>query len=225
MSGDQQVTTVRGEQELAARAGHLFGGARSEFICAATDMNTWSRRDTREAIAGRMRRRAAGADGPVVRKLYTPAALTDEEQRSHLLKLASLDAQVRICGTGLLPHETIIIDRRVVILAGTSTRGDREFTVTTSQTLISGVYALFEATWEAATELTDYLNREPPEVDAEGRRILRALGDGLTDEVAARRLGLSLRTYRRRVAELMRLLGSESRFQAGVHAGELGLIP
>ena len=49
------------------------------------------------------------------------------------------------------------------------------------------------------------------------------LTTGLTDEAAARRMGMSLRTYRRRVAELMRLLEAESRFQAGVRAGELGL--
>jgi DNA-binding NarL/FixJ family response regulator len=45
----------------------------------------------------------------------------------------------------------------------------------------------------------------------------------LTDETAARRLGTSLRTYRRRVAELMAALEAGSRFQAGVRAGELGL--
>jgi DNA-binding NarL/FixJ family response regulator len=51
----------------------------------------------------------------------------------------------------------------------------------------------------------------------------RRLGAGLTDEAAARRLGTSLRTYRRRVAELMAALEAGSRFQAGVRAGELGL--
>ena len=44
-----------------------------------------------------------------------------------------------------------------------------------------------------------------------------------TDEAAARRLGTSLRTYRRRVAEPMAVLEAGSRFQAGVRAGELGL--
>ncbi len=48
-------------------------------------------------------------------------------------------------------------------------------------------------------------------------------GAGLTDEAAARRLGTSLRIYRRRVAELMAALEAGSRFQAGVRAGELGL--
>jgi DNA-binding NarL/FixJ family response regulator len=49
------------------------------------------------------------------------------------------------------------------------------------------------------------------------------LGEGLTDEAASRRLGVSLRTYRRRVADLLLALEADSRFQAGLRAGELGL--
>jgi hypothetical protein len=212
------VMTLVGEDELAARAGHLFGGARSEFICAATDMRTWSRPRTRVAVAGRMR--PAMADGLAVRKLYTRAALADGAQRRELIAIAAMGASVRICPADL-PHETIIIDRRTMILAGVTVRGDRQFTVTTSPTLISGVLALFQAAWESAAPLGAGLNGPP--IDPVYRPILRALGAGLTDEAAARRVGMSLRTYRRRVAELMKLLDSDSRFQAGVRAGELGL--
>ncbi|NEE20393.1 response regulator transcription factor, partial [Streptomyces sp. SID7499] len=45
-----------------------------------------------------------------------------------------------------------------------------------------------------------------------------------TDEVAARELTVSVRTYRRYVAEIMTLLDATSRFQAGVRAAELGLL-
>jgi hypothetical protein len=213
-----QVITVRGEDELAARAGHLFAGVREEFICAATDMNTWSQPDARASIASRMR--STIQKGLVVRKLYTSAALADATQRTHLLQLLSLDAQVRICDAGL-PHETIIIDRRVMLLAGPGVPGDREFTVTTSPALIDGVHALFAATWESAVPLAD--RQELPILDPDVRAILRTLSAGLTDEASARRMGISLRTYRRRVAELMKALDSDSRFQAGLRAGELGL--
>lgn len=53
--------------------------------------------------------------------------------------------------------------------------------------------------------------------------MLRALGSGATDTAAAKELGMSVRTYRRRVAELLDTLDAGSRFQAGVRAGELGL--
>lgn len=45
--------------------------------------------------------------------------------------------------------------------------------------------------------------------------IVRLLASGAKDEVIARRLGMSLRTCRRRVSELMDELGASSRFQAG----------
>jgi DNA-binding NarL/FixJ family response regulator len=214
-----EMMKVRGEDELAARAAHLFAGVRREFLCAANDMNTWSRPRTRTKIAARMHLRD---DRIAVRKLYTAAALADEEQRRHLLTVAAAGAQVRISAAAL-PHETIIIDRRVMILAGAESRGDREFTVTGSPALIDGVYALFEAAWQAAVGLRTLLRADLPAIDPAARAVLQALGDGLTDEAAARRLGMSLRTYRRRVAELMKLLEANSRFQAGVQAGERGL--
>ncbi|WP_329241130.1 DNA-binding response regulator [Actinoallomurus sp. NBC_01490] len=218
---NDQVITVRGEEDLATRAGHLFTGVNKEFLCAATDMDTWSRPSTRAAIVTRMRPAVQDRD-LTVRKLYTSAALADAEQREQLLQVAAVGAQVRICESGL-PHETIIIDRRVMILAGPRTHGDREFTVTTSPGLIDPVHGLFDATWEAAVPLADRL--ELPMIGPDGQAILRTLGAGLTDEVAARRMGISLRTYRRRVAELLRALDSDSRFQAGLRAGELGLSP
>lgn len=54
-----------------------------------------------------------------------------------------------------------------------------------------------------------------PRIDDQTSKVLCALGSGATDEAAARELGMSLRTYRRRVAELLANLGAASRFQAG----------
>jgi hypothetical protein len=216
---DDQTSTVRGDAELIARAGHLFDVAHEEFVCAARDLATWSQPEARSAIARRVP--SAGKDGFTVRKLMSPLALADEGQRAHLRRLGA-GAQVRI-SSAPLPHETIILDRRVAILAGQPSPLGREYTVTTSPVLVGGVYSLFTAAWEAGTDLGAFLRGEVPELAPEAREILRALGAGLTDQAAARRLGTSLRTYRRRVAELMAALEAGSRFQAGVRAGELGL--
>jgi DNA-binding NarL/FixJ family response regulator len=217
---DDQTSTVRGDAELIARAGHLFDAVHEEFDCAARDMATWSQPRARSAVARRVR--APGKDGFTVRKLWSPLALADEAQRTHLRQLYAAGAQVRI-SSAPLPHETIILDRRVAILAGQPSPLGREYMVTTSPVLVGGIHSLFTAAWEAAIELGAYLRGEVPELASEAREILRVLGSGLTDEAAARRLGTSLRTYRRRVAELMAALDAGSRFQAGVRAGELGL--
>lgn len=55
-------------------------------------------------------------------------------------------------------------------------------------------------------------------------QLLDLLSSGRTDEAAARSMGVGLRTYRRRVAELMSALGATSRFQAGTRAREAGLL-
>ena len=54
-------------------------------------------------------------------------------------------------------------------------------------------------------------------------RILELLAEGAKDETIARLLGISLRTCRRRIAEIMAGLNAVSRFQAGVNAVRLGL--
>ncbi|WP_405807443.1 DNA-binding response regulator [Streptomyces sp. NBC_01187] len=210
--------TIHGDLELLARTEHLFSSVSEEFICAARDLDTWPRPEARQAAHDRLRRSGKHQ----VRKLYSPAALVDERSREYLSDLADRGGQVRIAATAL-PHETIIIDRRYAILAGVHAPGGREYTVTTAPTLVGGVHALFEAAWETATDLKTFLRGEQPQLDAGSRTVLRALGSGATDEAAARELGMSLRTYRRRVAELLTTLDAGSRFQAGVRAGELGL--
>ncbi|MFJ7423889.1 DNA-binding response regulator [Streptomyces uncialis] len=217
---NEEVFSVRGDAELIARAGHLFESARTEFLCAARDLQTWSQPGARSAVRDRMR--AADPAGFTPRKLLSPVALADEEARAHLRLVRSRGALVRISRSPL-PHETILIDRRVMILAGRQTPTGRDFTVTTSQILVDGVHSLFRAIWDAAVDLERYLRSDVPHLDADGRMILKALASGLTDESAAKRLGVSLRTYRRRVAELMAELEADSRFQAGLRAGELGL--
>ena len=218
---DDQTSTVRDDAELIARAGHLFDAMHEEFACAARDLATWSQPEARSAVTRRVL--AHGTDGGfMVRKLMSPLVLANEAQRAHLLRLDAAGSQVRI-SSAPLPHETIILDRRVAILAGQPSPLGREYTVTTSPVLVGGVHSLFTAAWEAAIDLGAYLRGEVPELAPEAREILRALGTGLTDEAAARWLGTSLRTYRRRVAELMAALEAGSRFQAGVRAGELGL--
>ena len=62
--------------------------------------------------------------------------------------------------------------RRVAILAGQPSPLGREYTVMTSPALVGGVYSLFTAAWEAATDLDAYLRGEVPEIPPEAREIL-----------------------------------------------------
>lgn len=214
-----QVTTLHGGAELMARAGHLLVPT-TEFICAATDTSLWAMTHTRDDPTDRVRQRLES--GVEVYKVYNPAALADPADAAQLRMIAAEGAKVRIC-TAPLPHETLIVDRKLAVLAGEWVAGERDFTVVTAPHVVASVRMLVLTAWQGATELADYLPAPPPYVDEQGLTILRMLSAGQKDETAARRLGLSVRTYRRRVAELMELLGASSRFQAGVRARELGL--
>ncbi|MGW7352198.1 LuxR C-terminal-related transcriptional regulator [Streptomyces sp. NPDC054784] len=56
---------------------------------------------------------------------------------------------------------------------------------------------------------------ESPVRDEVKQAIVRLLAEGMKDEMVARRLGMSLRTCRKHIAEIMEQLGAASRFQAG----------
>jgi DNA-binding NarL/FixJ family response regulator len=69
---------------------------------------------------------------------------------------------------------------------------------------------------------TEEAMRELPAPTDEERAVASLLVTGMTDEMAARRLGLSRRTFRRRLKALMDKLGARSRFQAGFMLAETG---
>jgi DNA-binding NarL/FixJ family response regulator len=69
---------------------------------------------------------------------------------------------------------------------------------------------------------TEEATRELPTPTDEERAVASLLVTGMTDEMAARRLGLSRRTFRRRLKALMDKLGARSRFQAGFMLAETG---
>lgn len=224
-AGVERGETVRGERELALRAGHLFAGVREEFTCAAAGLDTWSRGELRAAILAGLR--PAKERGIAVRKVFHTGVLADPESAAHVRRLAGYGIRVRLAAIEL-PQEMIMIDRRTIILAEPPDRvapADRIYTVLQDGAVVAGLATLFEATWQAATDLVDLHSAASlgPRLDGPARDVLAALRDGLTDEAAARRLGLSVRTYRRRVADLMTRLDARSRFQAGARAGELGL--
>ncbi|GAA3810038.1 helix-turn-helix transcriptional regulator [Amycolatopsis tucumanensis] len=205
---------VRGEAELFARTAHLFASAQ-EIFCAANDLHTWA------AAHQVPHSRQQDMTGRTVRKLYRPASLLQPGGVAHLRERERLGAKIRITLDEI--NETIVLDRKVAILAGDAASGERGYTVVTSPDVIGSVTSLFNAAWRAGTELAIY-ETEFAEVRALAPRILDELAAGSKDETAARALGLSVRTYRRRVAELMDALGATSRFQAGVRARQLGLV-
>lgn len=206
------VVVVRGEAELFERTKHLFAAA-TEVSCAARDLHTWS------VAQPTAPERELAVRATSVRKVYQPGVLLDPTLAEHLRFMVEHGARIRITEREI--NETILLDRRIAIVAGDRVGGLRSYTVISSPELIQGIQSLYEAVWAGATDLESYQARF---TELGAREILEQLASGCKDETAARALGVGLRTYRRRVAELMEILGASSRFQAGARAREAGLL-
>lgn len=209
------VVVVRGEAELFERTAHLFAAA-TEVSCAARDLHTWS---VAHPTAPEREQAVRTVVRMSVRKMYLPGVLFDPALAEHLRFMAEHGARIRI--TEREVNETILLDRRIAIVAGDNVGGVRSYTVVSSPELVQGIQSLFEAAWAGGTDLESYQARF---TELGAREILVQLASGCKDETAARTLGVGLRTYRRRVAELMEILGASSRFQAGARAREAGLL-
>jgi hypothetical protein len=86
--------------------------------------------------------------------------------------------------------------------------------------LVAALTLLFELYWEKALPVTELSGPR----GSERTFLLRQPLSGAKDEQIARTMGLSLRTIRRRIAELMIELGADTRFQAGAEAVRRGWL-
>ncbi|CAL9511752.1 LuxR C-terminal-related transcriptional regulator [Streptomyces sp. enrichment culture] len=84
--------------------------------------------------------------------------------------------------------------------------------------LVTVLVEVFEGMWSRARDLDDM------PLSAVERRVLHALTRHATDEAAARSINVSVRKFRAHVADLMRRLGANSRFQAALRAKERGWL-
>ncbi|WP_230992207.1 LuxR family transcriptional regulator [Streptomyces endocoffeicus] len=130
--------------------------------------------------------------------------------------------EVRVARIPLLA--ALIVDGRAALVCADSAAGRRASTLRDSG-VIETLQTLFDGIWRTALSVSERIELGERSRGELVRPILERLRLGATDEVAARELAVSVRTYRRYVAEIMALLGANSRFQAGVRAAELGLLP
>lgn len=119
-----------------------------------------------------------------------------------------------------LPFKACVLDRRVALLPLDLAFLTNGMVVVTDGVVVDAIVAAHRQLW--ATGL-------PPSAGSDGppahlQDLLHLLSSGATDDNAARRLGLSPRTYSRRVAELLTLLGATSRFDAGARAQRRGWL-
>jgi hypothetical protein len=163
------------------------------------------------------------------RVIYDPGGLADfHDLQADLEKSAALGEEARVLPRA--PTKLILADDRIGIIPLQAAPATIEsIVVVHASALLQALAALFESLWTHALPLSLQVPTDQPDLGyhptRDERRLLALLTTGVPDVVIARQLGLSYRTYQRRLQELMRRLDAETRFQAGMRAVLLGWIP
>ncbi|MTE19481.1 helix-turn-helix transcriptional regulator [Streptomyces sp. TRM43335] len=123
-----------------------------------------------------------------------------------------------------LPLRMHIVDREAALVPLDPEDTSKGAALIREPGAVAAFRALFEAVWEGAQPFGEPVRRGLDDPGSQLRELLRLLAQGYTDEAAARRLGVSLRTERRLITELMERLDAQSRFQLGQRAMEHGLL-
>ncbi|MBD8868240.1 helix-turn-helix domain-containing protein [Nocardioides donggukensis] len=161
---------------------------------------------------------AAVATGRSSRAIYPVVALT--EAPDMLRARAEAGEQIRILPT--LPTRLLVIGDTHAIVPEPLGFVDEPRILVRQRSIVEGFTLLFEELWNRASPVPE-LDRGEARPDLR-RFLLQQLAEGANDEQISRTLGISLRTVRRRVADVLIELGADTRFQAGVEAVRRGWI-
>ena len=153
------------------------------------------------------------------RAIYPARAL--EEAPQMLRARAEAGERVRIVAS--VPTRIAIMGSSVALLPDRWGVDTGRRLVVREHSLVRALGSLFDHVWEHAMGVPG-LDGDMGDPGGERRLLLQQLTRGMKDEQIARALGVSLRTVRRRVADIMEELGAASRFQAGVEAVRRGWI-
>lgn len=115
-----------------------------------------------------------------------------------------------------LPLKFVLADHRVALIPLDLGRPDTPSLLVRSSALLDALYALFELLWQHATPVSftrgGSLKTNAP-ADEASEDLLAMLAAGLNDKTIAHKSGISLRTLKRRISELMRRHKARTRFQ------------
>ena len=158
------------------------------------------------------------------RSLYQNSVLADRRNLDYARWLGSLGSEIR--STPVIPSRMIIVDRSVAAIIYRQPQLPMEMFIVREPALVTPLIELFETTWTAAKPIDgpDPKQADEREPTPQELALLRLLASGSTDEAAAKKLGVSVRTVRRIMAELMDQLEASSRFEAGHKATQRGWL-
>jgi DNA-binding CsgD family transcriptional regulator len=181
--------------------------------------------EVNEAMSGQAQRLSDG--GLRLRTVFDRSLLEDPVHVHRILQGVENGERARVAR---VPLKLAIIDGEWAMLPLLHAQGQstpEAVVIVRRSVLLDSLVALFESVWQHAvevkprTEAAQLLTGTP---EGELRQLAHLLAAGMTDVAIARHLGISERTLRRRLKDLMDELGVDSRFVAGVRAAERGWL-
>ncbi len=161
------------------------------------------------------------------RGIYERRALELHDLRADLELGLSLGEEARV--VAVAPTKMILADSHVGLIPLHTTETTLESAVIVHRSaLLDSLGALFARLWEDAVPLSlpghpaGHGEETGAEISISDARLLALLATGLPDRSIAKQLGLSYRTFQRRLHRLMTELGAQTRFQAGLRAAARG---
>jgi DNA-binding CsgD family transcriptional regulator len=191
----------------------LIGQTKGELMWLRPDQWRIPRESAMSRVVGE-----AVASGRRSRAIYPVRAL--REAPDALRARADVGEQVRLLPE--LPTRLLVIGTSHAVLPEPLGFVDEPRSLVRQRGVVEALGLWFDMLWERAAPVPS-LERGEHRQDLR-RFLLQQLASGAQDEQIARRLGVSLRTVRRRVADTLSELGADTRFQAGVEAVRRGWI-
>jgi len=222
-TAESLVDRIPSLDAATVRIKELMCSARAEVarLDPGTDMLWSSSADP--TIQPEIRASERGVD---VRAICPPAQISDPAHRRSVD--GQLDAGVRIRVMPTPDIRLFVVDRCVAVLADHRRAGAKDALLIRDHLLVHLLRHTFETWWVHARDvgvfLADGAARPAAEVTGEERVLLHLLSHGLKDETVAKKLGISVRTVRRKMSDVSRRLPADNRFQAGVLAARRGWL-
>ncbi|MEJ2874368.1 MULTISPECIES: helix-turn-helix domain-containing protein [unclassified Saccharothrix] len=208
------LEVVRGADAIAGRAGQVMRSARREV--RFVDKPPYAEPPS---VLHPVERELLDR-GVRFRGVYDRSALELHGLEEDLEPGLALGEQARV--VAVAPLKMILADDHTGLIPLDAAEPDlRTALVVRPCTLLDALGALFEVLWQQALPLRLHDHTALSTQDA---RLLGLLTTGMPDRAIAKQLGLSYRTFQRRLHDLMDALGAQTRFQAGLRAAARGWV-
>ena len=212
-SDAESLVEIQPDRPFVDTVAHLVASAESQLFCwniALQQLRLGQQNVDGERVAG---------TGIRTKTVCDTAFLHQEGGATLLRRARAAGEELRIADE--LASAMLIIDSTAVALPLTA--GSTGALVIRSPLVVNAMQKFFDLTWQRSVP---WIDRESAGVllTPIQRQVVALMAIGHSDEEVADHLGISLRTVRRHVAEVMESLGADTRFAAGIAAARAGLL-